>query len=440
MKGDWVMRMELRMKYSEAVYRRYHEASKEAKGKILDEFCKVCGYNRKYAIAKLNSLKDKPKSAGHQSRKRKKYYGHEVFLIIDAVWKAANYPWSVRLKEIICLWMPWIKKRYRMTSDTEKKLYSISASTIDRHLKSKKSKLKRRIYGRTKPGTLLRHKIPVRTEHWDVKCPGYEEADLVSHSGESGFGEFIYSLNFTDICSQWVETQGVMGKSKIAVLGAVKKINQRLPFKLLGIDSDNGSEFINYHLWDYCEKEHIQFTRTRPYKKDDNAHVEQKNWTHVRKFLGWDRYDSPQALRAINDLYENELRLFMNLFQPSVKLIKTVRIGSRKKRIYDKPKTPLDRLLSTSSLSHAKREELLALRSQLDPFLLAETINRKLELIWDLARYRYKPKDIKKSTKDLQDQLSSAEKETLEEIAQVFGMEVFVRNHPNGQLISIGHG
>jgi hypothetical protein len=134
--------------------------------------------------------------------------------------------------------MPWIKRCYRVTAQIEKKLLSISASTIDRSLKRKKNKLKRRIYGRTKPGTLLRHKIPVKPEHWDVKYPGFEEADLIPHSGESGFGEFIYSPILTDICTQWVQTQAVMGKGQIAVLDAIEKISQRLPFKLLGIDSD----------------------------------------------------------------------------------------------------------------------------------------------------------------------------------------------------------
>jgi len=385
-------------------------------------------------------MREKKKPRIHQERKRKKRYGYEVLSIVEKVWKTANYPWSVRLKEIIRLWMPWIKRRYRITPQIEKKLFSISASIIDRDLKQKKNKLKRRIYGRTKPGTLLRHKIPVKTEHWDVKHPGFEEADLVSHSGESGFGEFIYSLNLTDICTQWVETQAVMGKGQIAILDAIEKISQRLPFKILGIDSDNGSEFINNHLWNYCKRGNIQFTRSRPYKKDDNAHIEQKNWTHVRKFMGWDRYDSPEALNAMNDLYEKELPLFMNLFQPSVKLIKTVRKGSRKIRIYDKPQTPLDRLLSTYCLSKPKQEELLALRTKLDPFKLAETVNHKLERIWDLAHYRYKPKDIKKSTKDLREQLSNEEKETLEEIAKIFGIEVYVRTHQNGELINIAHG
>jgi DNA-binding transcriptional ArsR family regulator len=304
------MRLELRMKYCEKVYRRYHNASKESKAKILDELCKVCEYNRKYAIWKLNRLRDQEKTTVPSKRSRSRKYGNEVLGIVEEVWKKSGYPWSVRLKEIIRLWFPWIKKHYPITAEVEEKLLGISPSTIDRHLKPLKDKLRRRIYGRTKPGTLLRHKIPVKTSNWDVERPGYMEADLVSHSGESSYGEFIYSLNFTDIFSQWVETQSVMGKGQEGILEAFDQISQRLPFKIAGIDSDNGSEFINHHIWNYCEERNIQFTRSRPYKKDDNAHIEQKNWTHVRKLIGWDRYDSPQALAAMNDLYENELPLY----------------------------------------------------------------------------------------------------------------------------------
>jgi hypothetical protein len=256
---------------------------------------------------------------------------------VTAIWEVANYPWSVRLKETLRVWLPWIKKHFPITSEIEKKLLTISSSTIDRCLKNRKTKLKRRLYGRTKPGTLLKHHIPIKTDHWDVKRPGFVEVDLVSHSGNSASGEFLYSLDLTDIYCGWVETRAVMGKGETGILKALCEIRQALPFELLGLDSDNGSEFLNHHLWRYCQKEKIQFTRSRPYKKDDNAHIEQKNWIHVRKLLGWDRYDSPQALDTINDLYRNELRLFMNLYQSSVRLLKTIRVGSKLKRLYDKP-------------------------------------------------------------------------------------------------------
>jgi hypothetical protein len=266
------------------------------------------------------------------------------------------------------------------------------------------------------------------------------EADLVSHCGGLGQGEFIYSLNLTDIFSGWVETQAVMGKGQWGVIKALERISGRLPFDVLGIDSDNGSEFINHHLLRYCRDRGIQFTRSRPYKKDDNAHVEQKNWTHVRKFMGWDRYDSPKALEAINELYENELSLFMNLFQPSVKLLKTIRTGSRKKRIYDDPRTPLDRALASGALDDKRAQKLKALRQGLDPFGLSERVNNKLERIWELAHYRYQPPEHDKKANPEPGQLTLEEREALEAISQALGITVYARTHPGGELVAIGQG
>jgi hypothetical protein len=433
------MKKESRMEYIDSVYQRYRKSTKASKTKILDELCNVCKYNRKYAITKLSRLPDKDRPRAGPKRKRSKKYDRQVLDVLEKVWKAANYPWSLRLKEIVRLWLPWIRKRYRITAEIEAKLLSISPSTIDRALKDKKIKLKRRLYGRTKPGTLLRHKIPVRTDTWDVTHPGFLEADLVPHSGESSFGEFIFSLNFTDILSEWVETQAVMGKGKAGVVNAIDKLSGRVPFKVLGLDSDNGSEFINHHLFSWCKKKEIQFTRSRPYKKDDNAHIEQKNWTHVRKFMGWDRYDTQEALEAMNDLYDNELCLFMNLFQPSVKLQKVIRKGSRKKRVYDHPQTPLDRLLSSKHADKERLAEFVALRESLDPFCLSERLNEKLEHIWSLAHYRPKTPDKKKKEKEQIDGLTPVEKETFESIAQVFGITVYVRTKKDGDLVAF-HG
>ena len=434
------MELELRMKYVERVYQRYRKASKGSKGKILDELCHVCGYNRKYAVWKLSQLplEQRPRSCG--KRRRSKRYGHEVLFIVQQVWEAANCPWSVRLKEILRLWLPWIRLRYGMSQEVEERLLSISPSTIDRYLRAKKRQLRRRLYGRTKPGTLLRHKIPVKTDCWDVERPGFMEADLVSHCGGATQGEFIYSLNLTDILSGWVETEAVMGKGERGILKALERISQRLPFEISGIDSDNGSEFINHHLWRYCEQQSIQFTRSRPYKKDDNAHIEQKNWTHVRKFMGWDRYDSPKALQAINDLYENEFPLFMNLFQPSVKLQKVIRKGARRTRIYDKPQTPLDRLLASKHLSREKTDELKALRESLDPFSLAEAINSKLEGIWDLAHYRYQSSEASEKSSAKEGELSAVERQALEAISHIFGMNIYVRANKKRELVAIRDG
>ena len=199
---------------------------------------------------------------------------------------SAGYPWSVRLKALLPLWLPWARRRLRLRPRTEQQLLSISARQIDRRLAPYRRELLKRVYGRTKPGTLLKHHIPLRTDRWDVTTPGFTEIDLVAHCGTLGDGEFVHSLNLTDIQTTWVETAAVLGRGQGAVQAALEELRQALPFRLCGIDSDNGSEFINQHLWDYCQAHEIQFTRGRPYKKDDNAHIEQKNWTHVRKLLG----------------------------------------------------------------------------------------------------------------------------------------------------------
>jgi hypothetical protein len=229
--------------------------------------------------------------------------------------------------------------------------------------------------------------IPVKTEHWDVTLPGYLEIDLVSHSGASAAGEFLYTLDCVDISSGWVERQAVMGKGQQGIVEALRQIERRLPFPLRGIDSDNGSEFINAHLFNFCQQrpkdQSVQFTRSRPYKKDDNAHVEQKNWTHVRKLLGWERYDTAKALQRINSLYE-QLRIFQNLFQPSMKLNRKIRKGSRVLRHYDVPATPLERVLQCAQ----KTPQIQALEStakNTDPFELSRQIDQQLDGLYNLA-------------------------------------------------------
>ena len=330
--------------YLKAIYSRYRKTPKSLRSRILDEFCQVCGYNRKYAIRLLNGPAPQ-KTKTPSSKGRRPTYGAKVIGALTAIWQAAGYPCSARLKALLPLWLPWAAKRLMLSGQAQKQLLTISPATIDRRLRPKKCQLKKRLYGRTKPGTLLKHHIPIKTDSWDVQMPGFTEIDLVSHSGNSASGDFVHSLNVTDIHSTWVETRAVMGKSQIGVLEAMKEIQQALPFKLLGIDSDNGSEFINYHLKTFCDQNQIQFTRGRPYKKDDNAHIEQKNYTHVRKIFGYQRYDSQAALEAMNGLYRNELSIWQNLFLPSMKLFEKTRIGSQLKRRYDRPRTALDRLL-----------------------------------------------------------------------------------------------
>jgi transposase InsO family protein len=228
-----------------------------------------------------------------------------------------------------------------------------------------------------------------------------------------------------------VETRAVLGKGEAGVSQAMEEMEEAFPFKILGIDSDNGSEFINYHLYRRCQKLKIQFTRGRPYKKDDNAHIEQKNWTHVRKLMGWDRYDRQEAIEAMNDLYKNELRLFMNLFMPSMKLLTKKRIGSRLKRVYDKPQTPFERLVASHKGDPRKVADLRRFQDSLDPFELAKSIEKKLEHIWSLARHQLSPKVTERPKAEPQQlkPISRVERETFKNLSQTFtGITFYVRD------------
>jgi len=404
--------------YLKAIYFRYRKASKPIRSRILDEFCQVCRYNRKYAIRLLSGPAPQKPNPNAASKGRRPTYGAKAIGALTAIWKAAGYPCSARLKALLPLWLPWASKRLALSAEAQKQLLRISPATIDRRLGPKKRQLKKRLYGRTKPGTLLKHHIPIKTDSWNVHTPGFTETDLVSHSGNSASGEFIHSLNVTDIHCTWVESRAVMGKSQIGVLDAMKDIQQALPFKLLGIDSDNGSEFINYHLKTFCDQDHIQFTRGRPYKKDDNAHIEQKNWTHVRKIFGYERYDSPQALEAMNDLYRNELSIWQNLFLPSMKLLEKTRIGSKLKRRYDQPRPPLDRLSDCPQADALKIEKLKNLRDTIDPFALAQRIEQKLERFYFMANRRLSPNPPPQPTAQ---PLTRAERQALQKISEFLG-------------------
>jgi hypothetical protein len=287
-----IVSVRAKREYVQAIYARYRRARRPDKGRILDEFCAITRCHRKHALRVLNGPAP---GAEHPPRHRPVQYGPAVIEALRAIWEAAGYPWSLRLKALLPLWLPWARRRLRLRPAMEQQLQAISPRQIDRRLAPHRRQLKKRRYGWTKPGSLLKHHITLRTDRWDVAVPGFTEIDLVAHCGSLGDGEFVHSLNVTDIHTTWVETASVLGKSQVAVQAALEEVRQALPFRLRGIDSDNGSEFINQHLWDYCQAQEIQFTRGRPYKKDDNAHIEQKNWTHVRKLLGYVRYDSPAA-------------------------------------------------------------------------------------------------------------------------------------------------
>lgn len=379
-----------KQEYFQVMYERYQQASPSEKPHLLDEVCRICHWHRKHAIRNLNQpwrerRPRRPAARGFT-------YSARTLSILTEVWKAAGYPWSLRRKALLPLWLPWVRRHFRLSPEIEQELLTISPRQMDRRLRLQKRRIRHRIYGRTKPGTLLKHQIPIRTTHWDVTTPGYVEVDLVAHSGDSASGEFIFSLNITDIFTGWVETRAVMGKGQIGVLAALEEMRLALPFALKGLDSDNGGEFINAHLLHFCRHHGIAFTRGRPYKKDDNAHIEQKNWTHVRKVMGWERYDTARALKAMNRFYGGPWRVMMNLFQPSIKLKTKVRKGSRLTRRYDVPQTPLDRLVASQAECAEAISRLQRERVRCDPFGLAREIECQLEAIWKLANPSSSPR------------------------------------------------
>ena len=375
-----------RQQYLQQMRDRYAVAGRAARSALLNEAVAMTGYHRKALIRRFT----RPLGPRRRRRGRPRRYGPTVVAALRALWHAAGYPWAVRLKALLPLWLPRARARLHLTPAVEAQLRQISPRHMDRLLQADKRQVRRRLYGRTKPGTLLKHHIPLRTDRWDVTTPGWTEVDLVAHSGDRADGEFAHTVNQTDIVTTWVESRAVLGKSQVRVQQALEAMRHGLPFRLFGIDSDNGSEFINAHLVGYCAGLDVQFTRGRPYKKDDNAHIEQKNWTHVRKLVGYERYDTEAAVAALNTVYA-ELRLFQNLFLPTVKLVRKERIGARTRRRYDSAQTPLDRVRACPEADRAKVAALVALRHRLDPFVLATRIDRLLEQVYTLAHHRAVP-------------------------------------------------
>ena len=370
---------------------RYRRAiSRKEKSRLVTQLTDTLGCHRKHSIRVLK--KKELVSLERPWRIRDPIYPERLVRVLESAWEAGQHPWSVRLKELMPLWLPWIKKRWPLSAEDIRQLLSMSPATMDRRLAPYKRKLGRKIYGQTKPGRWLRQTIPIQTESWNVPDPGWIEADTVSHSGPSAAGIFANTLDEVDFFSGWVEAVAVLGKRAKDIAAAAEEIRQAMPFEQKGLDTDNGEEFINYELDRYCHDHKIQRFRSRPYKKDDQAHIEQKNGTNVRRLIGWDRYDTVEAVAAMNSLYRQEWRWLTNLFLPSVKLAKKIRIGSKIKRVYKKAKTPLDRLLDSGKGDRVTLEELRKLRERLDPFELARMVDKKLEAIWRLAsRTRIKP-------------------------------------------------
>lgn len=377
------MSLPSRIEYLKKVKPRYLKAGREDKGNMLDEFCRNTGYNRKYAIRRLAAGKeiDPPKVI---NRKRGCYYTNEDIHWLSKIWEIMDYPCGQRLEPILGEMTNVLISfnELAIPESIAKKLKNIKSDTINKRLKPYRTKLRRKINSTTRPGSLIKKQIPIRTISWDEMRIGCCELDLVAHCGDSAQGEFINSLTLTDILTGWTENTAFLGKAQKRIMAGLDNIQNRLPFILKAIDPDNGSEFINWQLFNYCMDREVEFTRGRPYKKNDNAHVEQKNWTHVRKVFGYKRRETEYELNIMNDLYENELRLYKNFFMPNVKLIdkkRTGRHGQKIKKIYDQAKTPYQRVLECDQINKEIKEQLRKEYKQLNPAALRRAIIAKTD-------------------------------------------------------------
>lgn len=369
--------------YLAAIRERYLKGTRAVKKVILDEFCAACHYHRKYAIRLLQRKTHNNSKSSNSRRGRKKRYDHPLLIkVLKTLWIAANLPCSKRLKAIIPLWLPFYE--YELPKEVEQHLKTISAATIDRLMKPWRAKYHKRGLATTKPGALIRKHIPVKTNQWDETRPGFVEVDAVAHCGASTAGVFVYTIDCVDIATGWTEQRAVWGKGERGVFEAVQSIEAALPFPLLGFDCDNGSEFLNWHLYRYLtheRKKPVQFTRARAYHKNDNAHVENKNWTHVRQFLGYERFDKPELVEMLNRLYTTEWRHLLNYFLPSVKLIAKERVGSKVIKKYDTPQTPVQRLLHSVTIAENTKQLLRMQLQTLNPFELQQQVIHKIKAI-----------------------------------------------------------
>jgi len=372
--------------YLQEIRPRYLNASKRVKRIILDEFCRVCGYNRKYAIRVLNARSEPGRSRESQRPGRRPQYQDPA--LRDALvflWKAGNLPCGKRLKAMIPLWLPYYPKP--LTDEVKHLLMTIAAATIDRLLRPLRPRYNKYGLATTKPGSLIKKHIPIKTHQWDEHIPGFLEADTVAHCGSSTAGTYALTVNMVDIVTSWTEQRAIWGKGEAGVLEAAISIEHALPFRLRGFDSDNGAEFINWPLLKHFTERSrpVQYTRSREYKKNDNAHIEGKNWTIVRQYLGYERFDDPRIVPLMNDLYTTEWRLLLNFFMPSMKLIEKRRVKSKIIKRHDPPATPLARVLASPHVNPHTKRQLTLLNNELNPFDLQQSVTAKIKRILKLA-------------------------------------------------------
>jgi len=361
------------------VKRKYWKASKKKKTQLLDDFCDFTGMHRKAALRLING---KLQPRYRHRRKRAKYYDQEVVDNLLVLWRSVDEICAERFHPFI---PELIEKmigcgELDISTEAREKLVRISLGLVKEILSKTKHRSLVRIGGTTKPGSLLKSQIAIRYGRWDEMVPGWCETDTVAHCGDTVAGSYISSLDVIDICSGWSEQSAILNKGEKAVTEAMNEIKNRLPFKLLGLDPDNGAEFINWSLFNYCKKNEVNLTRSRPYHKNDNAHIEQKNWTAIRQLVGYSRFETEEQLNILNDLYANEWRLYLNFFQPTMKLkerIKDTTTGRTKKKYYE-AKTPYQRLIEHPDIPEEQKDMLRSVYNGLNPVELRRQIKVKI--------------------------------------------------------------
>ena len=368
----------------EAIRPRYRRANKNEKQHILDEFVATTFYHRKYAIRVLNRKvwKKHPKKRGRQ-----KFYQGEVVVVLEQIWEICGQICSKRLHPFLPEMIKVLERtgELQIPAETKALLLQMSRATIDRCLKQAHQKHPRGL-STTKPGSLLKKAIPVRTyTPWDEDRPGFLEIDLVAHCGETTEGHYVNTLTCTDLSTGWTECLPVFPHNKHTVFEAIQIMRTRLPFALLGLDSDNGSEFINDSLFHYCQYQKITFTRSRPYKKNDQAHVEQKNWSIVRRLIGYDRFETQAQYSLLQNIYL-DLRLYSNFFQPVLKLIAKEQVDKKTIKRYDTAATPYQRILASKDVPLEIKARLTHLYLQLNPVKLRIAIDQNVDQLWKISR------------------------------------------------------
>lgn len=367
---------------------------RKKKSQMLNEICETTGLNRKYVVEQLSTKIALSEKKTRQRKARSKTYGNDVVVSLKKIWNILDCPCGQRLAPVMEQTIEALERHKEITFSLEmkKKLLNASPSTIDRLLKPWRASARRTLHSTTKPGSFLKRQIPIQLSRWDEKRPGYSEIDLCAHNGGNPEGEFANTLVDTDLATGWTEQEAFLGKAQKRVLASLKHIDEARPFPRLGLDSDTGGEFINWLLFTFCQEHSIAFTRGRPGKKNDNPYVEQKNWTHVRKIVGYHRYDTQEQVNLLNELYRHELRLYENFFQPVMKLMKKHREGGRQHRVYDTPQTPYQRALASPYVSETKKQELRALYATLNPAALRRKIELKLQILKRTLKRPSRPK------------------------------------------------